>query len=348
MSSTQQALFVKEIGKPMVLGTREIPSPKEGQVLIKVHAAQLLPHDTYGRDTGLFFGEHLPYILGTNIAGTITALGPNVTTYSVGDQIFGLGFPLAPSPDETGLQQYAILKTINVAKLPPGFSFDQIVTFPVNATTSYAALFSEKGFGFPTPSDSPQKSLSTEAILVIGGGSSVGKLAIQLAKMAGVGQILAVASSSGAEELLSIGATHIIDRHLSPSEITSQINKILGEDNLTKIYDCVSWDYTFPLSLLSHTNPSVLLTLHPADDAEKLVKEQGRQNIRVQFILGTSDFLQPLTEGFWKQLPGWVESGKLRVGGFRVIEGLEKTDEIENALDAYRDGSKVTPVVVHP
>ena len=88
----QKALIVKNIGKPIVLIDRAIPEPGEGQVLIKITATMsksleiplgsskvldahacyiVLPHDTYGRDAGLFISHKLPYILGTNLAGVV-------------------------------------------------------------------------------------------------------------------------------------------------------------------------------------------------------------------------------------------------------------------------------------
>jgi len=251
----------------------------------------------------------------------------------------------------SGLQQYALLNAEATAKIPDGFTSDDVATFPVNATTSFAALFDGKGFGFPAPF--PRSTAANEGfnakekmILVIGGGSSVGKLAIQYAKLAGIGRVIAIASAGRTEELKKLGATHVIDRHASPAEIASQIKEITGEDGVENIYDCVSWDYTMSISLLPATKPSTLLTLHPAEEGQKQAKEM-KPNARVQFILGTSDFIQPATKQFWEALPVWVNEGSLAVGKYRVIEGLD-LKSIEKGLDSYRDGSAVTPVIVHP
>jgi NADPH2:quinone reductase len=308
----------------------------------------VLPHDTYGRDLGLFFADRLPFVLGTNIAGTILKIGPSPTiTFSIGDHIFGLGNVLAATPEYSGLQQYALLREGVCAKLPEGFDFDEMVTFPVNAGTSFSALFHPLGFEIPPPfAPNPDFNAKSETILVIGGGSNVGKLALQYAKMAGIGQVIAIASASNETELKRLGATHVIDRHLSLGEIKEKISELTREDGLTKIYDCVSWDYTFALSLLSASKPGTLLALHPVEEAEKVAKEKGL-NARVQFVLGNSGFMQPLTSTFWEHLPGWVKQGKLEVGPYKVIEGMNLV-KIEEGLDSYRDGGKVVPVIVHP
>lgn len=58
----------------------------------------VLPHDTYGRDFGLFIEQHLPFVPGSNIVGIVSKLGPGVTRYAVGDHIYGQGDPKATIP----------------------------------------------------------------------------------------------------------------------------------------------------------------------------------------------------------------------------------------------------------
>ena len=312
----------------------------------------MAPHDTYGHDLGLFIGDRLPFILGTNIAGTVTSVPPS-SPINIGDVVFGLGSPAHQTPDMSGLQQYALLDAESTAKIPDGFTADEMVTFPVNATTSFTALFDAKGFGFPAPPPFPQPKIGVQGIsvknttiLVIGGGSAVGKFAIQLAKLAGIGTIISIASSSRTAELKELGATHVVDRHATPEVIRSNIKEITGGEGVRYIYDCVSWDYDLPISLLPEKEKGVFLTLHPAEQAEELAKKL-RPQARVQFILGNAAFMQPHTKAFWEALPVWVQNGDLNVRKVKVVEGL-KLEAIEEALASYRDGSAVVPVVVHP
>ncbi|KAF7958696.1 hypothetical protein EAE96_002230 [Botrytis aclada] len=345
---TQTAVFVKEIGKPLVIGPRDVPIPKPHHILIKVQSTMLLPHDTYGRDKGLFFGEHLPFIIGHNIAGTVVSVGSAVESVNVGDDVFGLGSPVSPVPDESGLQQYALLDAECSAKIPTGYDFDQMASIPVNATTSAAAIFNEKGFGFPMPGSKKAEDWDpkSETILVIGGGSNVGKIAIQYGKLLGLGKILTVASASNTSALKELGATHVIDRHQTSSEIQAQIKDIVGSEGLSKIYDCVSWEHEMALALLSPDKPGILLGLHPVDEAKKIIAEK-KLNVKATLILGITSFLQPLTKPFWELLPSLVANGNLVIGKYKAIEGFNLA-AIEEALDSYRDGSPVTPAVVHP
>jgi NADPH:quinone reductase-like Zn-dependent oxidoreductase len=146
--------------------------------------------------------------------------------------------------------------------------------------------------------------------------------------------------------LKKLGATHVISRYLSASEIEAEVKGITGKEGLEYIYDCVSWDYEMAIGLLREKGKSVLLTLHPAEGAIEKAKEK-RPEARVQFVLGNSDFIQPNTGKFWEALPVWVKNEELKVGKYRVVKGLD-LEGIEEGLKSYRNGGAVEPVVVHP
>ena len=315
----------------------------------------MLPHDTYGRDLGLFIADNLPYVLGTNITGTVKTVGPDVTNYEIGDHVFGIGNPLSRLPDIAGLQEYALLNARGTAKLPDGISFEGASSFPVNAVTSAAAVFHPNGHDFAAPFPerefglTPDLSSNTSrAIVVIGGGSNVGKLAIQFARIAKVGRVITVASAKNEAHLRKLGATHVIDRHLSNKAIAAEVRRILNDDNngALSVYDCVSWDFSLAVSTVSPTKPSVISCLHPAEKCIEQAKEKGIP-ARIQFIRGTLEFLDPLSTGFWRVLPKWIEQGQLWIPKYRTVDGLDLV-AIEEGLDSYRDGSSVVPLVVRP
>jgi NADPH2:quinone reductase len=300
--------------------------------------------------------------LGTNIAGTVERLGSQASSeFHVGDRVFGLGNTLAPTPEQSGLQQYAILASDTVAKIPDGMSFEDAVGVPVNATTSAAAIWNPKGFGFAAPFPAPDpeaggpgtdvESNTSKSIVIVGAGSHVGKIAIQWARLSGVGRIIAIASSKNEEHLKDIGATHVIDRHQDPTSIASTLRSILDDENdgALYVYDCVSWDFTMTVSLMSRNNPkAVLLILHKDEKPQIMMKEQGIPARATWVLGGNGDFLQPLTAEFWKILPEWLAKGQVLIPRWRAVDGLENLDVIEEALDSYRDGQSVVPLIVRP
>jgi NADPH2:quinone reductase len=107
------------------------------------------------------------------------------------------------------------LETNTSAVVPDGFTDDQMVTLPINANTSFAALFHPNWLGFPPPFSPEAKNFdyAAQSIVIIGAGSNCGKLAIQFARLAGIGVIIAVASLSGEKLLRELGATHVVDRN---------------------------------------------------------------------------------------------------------------------------------------
>jgi NADPH2:quinone reductase len=123
---SQNALVVSEIGSPVVNATRPIPQSKEGQIQVKVSVAGLNPHDSKALYTGLFIKNSLPSPLASDIVGTVSAVGPDVTNLKVGDKIFTFGSPL--TADTNGTQEFAIAIAAYSAKVPNGLNDNEAAT----------------------------------------------------------------------------------------------------------------------------------------------------------------------------------------------------------------------------
>ncbi|KAG4436064.1 hypothetical protein IFR05_008454 [Cadophora sp. M221] len=345
----QNALFVTEVGRPVTAGTRAIPTPGLNEVLIKVTATQLLPHDTYGRDFGLFIGQHLPFVLGSNIAGIVSKLGPDVTRYAVGDHIYGQGDPKAIVPNSSGLQQYAILQLDLSALVPVGFTDDQMATLPINTGTSFSALFHPEWLDFPPPFSNETKSFDyfKQKLVVLGAGTQCGKLAIQLAKIAGIGTIIAVASIGREAELRDIGATHVVDRH--SGSVVDEVQKAAGgAEEVTHVYDCASWTYELAADLVATEKPSRIAILHHSKTVQSDLDSRGKRLAVVATVVGSqANFHGEENRMYWKSLELWVQEGKIRIPEFRIIEGLDEV-RVNETLDSYRDGKPVVQAIVHP
>jgi NADPH:quinone reductase-like Zn-dependent oxidoreductase len=130
---TMSAIVRDGYGHAAVLRLRAVPCPVAGgrDVLVRVAAAGLdrgawhtmtgLPH--LGR---LYFGIRRPRraVLGTDVAGTVVALGPDVTTFSVGDEVFGVG--------HGAVAEYALVADDRLAHKPGDLSFAEAATLPVS------------------------------------------------------------------------------------------------------------------------------------------------------------------------------------------------------------------------
>ena len=82
----QKALLFAAKGSPFAVGTRPIPKPGPGQVLVKIHSAALNPVDNYIQSFGVFV-EEWPFVAGSDAAGVVEAIGENVEGLEKGDRV---------------------------------------------------------------------------------------------------------------------------------------------------------------------------------------------------------------------------------------------------------------------
>jgi len=204
-----RAAVYTEYGPPEVLhlDTIEQPTPKDNEVLIRVHATSVTTGDVNMRGfvfvpaglkflTRLMFGLNKPRktVLGVEFAGEIVALGSGVTRFNVGDEVFGL--------DGSGIGAYAEYKTIaedrGIVTKPATLSFEDAAGFPNGALTAYTFL---KKLADIQPD---------QRVLVNGASGSVGSAGVQLAKAFGA-EVTGVCSTRNLELVQSLGADFVID-----------------------------------------------------------------------------------------------------------------------------------------
>ncbi|KAJ5121928.1 GroES-like protein [Penicillium atrosanguineum] len=337
--STQTAILVSEIGKPLIKASRPIPEPKDSEVLVQVTVAGLNPHDAKCRDWGLFIQDVLPAVLGADIAGVVTRVGRNATRFKEGDHIFGQA--LLPSPASGGLQEYAILDSRFSAKVPSGFTDAQATSLPTNYVTAAVALFDTTCFSFPAPWDPAAKSFDykSTSLLIVGGGSNTGKYGIQLAALAGIGNIIVIAGLRGAADLKALGATHVIDRTKSPTEIAAEVREITG-DELIYAFDTINppGSQFIGVEALSNSKTGKLARLLPSgpiDETKLSTKPAGFETLNV---FGTSNGRPDTAIPLWETVTDWLEEGKIKPLGYQVINGFD-LDAVNKTLDGYSNGS---------
>lgn len=112
------------------------------------------------------------------------------------------------------------------------------------------------------------------------------------------------------------------------------------------ILDTINTEHTLGVSLLSSTKYDREATLLSGPvDAEKIGEKKAGYRIAQTYGDSHSNDLGPM---FWKELPGWIESGKIKPLGFKVVEGGFSVDGVNKVLDDYRDGKFPGKWHVHP
>ncbi|KDQ10833.1 hypothetical protein BOTBODRAFT_115316 [Botryobasidium botryosum FD-172 SS1] len=312
----QKALLYPAKAAPFELGTRPIPTPTEDQLLVKVESVALNPVDAVIASGGMDVVQY-PAVLGSDIAGTVEKIGANVTRFSVGDQVFFQGW--YRDSDQTGFQQYTIVPNDIVSRIPPNISVDQAASIPITLVAAFVGLFHSTGLGIPPPFKGPTVDGADSTILILGGSSSVGYFAIQLARLAGFKHILTTVSPSNNDYVKSIGATHVFDR--SAPDVAEQIRAAAGVE-LVYIADAISAPETQKLGweLLSDTKPGALVVFRsPVQDDSSPKKPEGSRWVSVY---GSSHVHREISVPLWGAVGKWVEEEKIVPPRVEVIGGL--------------------------
>lgn len=198
-----KAIVYTEYGSPDVLRLQEVekPTPKDNEVLVKVHAASANPADWHlmratpflaRLEAGLLKPKHTR--LGSDVAGRVEAVGRNVTQFKVGDAVFGcLSLSALGS-----FAEYVCGDEDTWALKPANISFEQAAAVPLAAFTALQGL-RDKGQIKPG-----------QKVLVNGASGGVGTFAVQIAKSYGT-EVTGVCSTRNLELVRSIGADHVID-----------------------------------------------------------------------------------------------------------------------------------------
>ncbi|WP_406196373.1 NADP-dependent oxidoreductase [Kitasatospora sp. NBC_01560] len=210
-TESMYAVRLHSFGEPEVLVHEEVarPAPGPGEVLVRVHAAGVNPPDWYARRAFENFPVELrpawtpPLILGSDISGTVAAVGSEVATWQVGDEVFGLvNFPGRAA----GYAEYAVAPADHLARKPAGLGHVEAAAVPMAGLTAYQFVVKHLRYG------------PGGTVLVNGAAGGVGHFAVQLLRVAGAEQVIGVASGRHEEFLLGLGVDRFVDYTRTPAE----------------------------------------------------------------------------------------------------------------------------------
>ncbi|MCJ1453706.1 hypothetical protein MMC28_004054 [Mycoblastus sanguinarius] len=242
---------------------------------------------------------------------------------------------------------HLVLDADHIAKIPDEFTDDDAATLPTNALASLIALFDASYLGISAPWTPVASSFDYKGVtlLIIGGGSSCGKYAVQLASLADIGQIVVVGGDE--DGLKSYGATNFINRHGSAEEILTRIRKVCGDD-LLYAYDAVSPPATQTLGInaLSSTKKAKFARLRPTrpiDDPQVQPKKEGYELLSV---FGSSHAKPEVGKLFWERLPQLLLDRKIKATEYEAVHGWS-ADQVNDVLIRYRDGKKTVKTHFH-
>ena len=310
-ATTMKAVRQTRYGSPDVLRLADVPRPTVGDddVLIRVRAAGVNHADwvyTSGRPliARLAFGWRSPKqsVRGKDLAGTVEAVGKNVTQFRLGDKVFA-------EVEAGAFAEYAVVPVALLALKPAGLTFEQAATVPLSARTALQAL---RDGGRLQPG---------QTVLINGASGGVGTYAVQIAKALGA-KVTGVSSARNSELVRSLGVVDVVD--YTREDFTTGgrrydvILDLIGNHSLTKLRRALTHNGTLVLS--SGTGSAVFGPMGRIVRALALSPFVS-QNLRV--------FSPKLGTEVLDELRELIESGK-------VTPAIDRTYPIRETAEALR------------
>jgi len=290
----------------------EAPKPVPGprQALVRIAASGVNFIDVYFR-MGLYKAE-LPIVLGSEGAGTVESVGPEVGEVAPGDRV-------AYAMARGSYAEYAVVPSAQLVKIPDGISFQQAAAAMLQGMTAH----------YLTHSTYPLKAGDTCLVHAAAGGA--GLLLVQMARRAGARVFGTVSTEAKAELAKRAGAHETI--LYTEQDFEAEVKRLTGGRGVDVVYDSVGAT-TFAKSLNS-LRPRGLLALFGQSSGPVPPFDPGILNAKGSLFLtrpSLAHYCADREELLWRAgaVLGWVASGELKLR-------IERAYPLEEAAQAHRD-----------
>ncbi|GCE21546.1 hypothetical protein KDK_53460 [Dictyobacter kobayashii] len=298
-----KAVVMHGYGGPEVLTYQETPRPVPGpgQVLLRVHAAEINPLDLKMR-SGAVKTIHPAWpedILGFGLSGVIEAVGRGVDARRIGEAVYGTDSPFV----RRGYAEYVVAPASFFQPKPANLTFVQAAAIPVGVGTAHNALFKMANLQ------------AGQSILIHGGSGTVGGFAIQLARRAGA-HVVATASTARLDYVRSLGADEVIDYQ------AQRFDEQLA--NLDVVLDTIGGE-TRERSWPLLRRGGVLVTLVPPLPDPASAARYGVRAVMNQNANDESQFLRQVTD--------LLEQGELQLPEIGRVLPLSQAQQAHSLLE---------------
>ena len=311
-----RAAYINQTGpaENIIIGQLPDPQPSGSQVLVRVKAVSVNPIDTYVR-SGLAAPPNmpLPFVVGSDLAGVVEAVGPDAKRFRVGDRVWGANQGILGR--QGTFSELAAVDEQWLYPTPAAVRDEQAAALALVGITSHLGLVEEA------------RLQSGEVVLVNGGSGGVGSTVIQMARALGA---TVIATTSGAEKMehcRALGATHVLDyRH---DDIPQRVAELTGgvdvwwETSRTPNFDAI-------FAALKLRGRVVLI----AGRTSRVEFPVGAFYTKCASLHGFAMFLSPVEaqQRAAEQIGDWLAAGAVTAKIDRVAK-LDETAELHRLLD---------------
>ncbi len=288
------AIEISAFGPPEVLKPveRPLPEPQSDEIVIRVEAAGVAHADLHQREGNYPPPPGASDIPGLDVAGTIHAVGKDVgRPWSVGAKVCAI---LAGG----GYAEYCAVPASQVLPVPDGWSFVEAATLPENIFTVYDNLITRGGLK------------RGETVLIHGGSSGIGTMAVMLARSWGAVPVVTAGSAAKCTACLNLGAEHAINYR--EQNFTEETKKFTGGKGADLVLDMVGGSYLDGnLSALAVEGRLVIVATQGGRvaqlDIRKLMIKRLRvigSTMRARSAAAKGEVAEALKRDIWPLLPG--------------------------------------------
>ncbi len=303
-----KAIAIREFGGRDKLEPMDLPVPEvgKGEILVRVKGAGVNPVDWKIREGWLkdLFPHRFPLIPGWDAAGIVERIGPGVTRFRVGDEVFA--YCRKPVVQGGAYAEYIALTEEHLAFKPRNTTFTEAAGIPLTALTAYQALVDAAGIK------------SGERVLIHAAAGGVGGFGVQIAKDRGA-LVWGTAGSRNGDYVRSLGAERVIDYR---REDFRNAVRSAYPDGVDVVFDCVGGDVLKKSVEIVRKGGRLISIVDSLDEGSL-----GRADIRFEFVFVAPNSME------LSELGQMVEEVRLRVHLEEVLplEAAGKAHELSES-----------------
>jgi NADPH:quinone reductase-like Zn-dependent oxidoreductase len=359
---SNNAAWIKQKKQQLSIDAAPDRAPGLDQIVIRNHALAINPFDwVIQLIPNATRWITYPFILGSDLAGEVVAVGSKVSRFKIGDRVLGHAIGTdkdVNSPAQGGFQNQTVVLERLASPIPSNISFEEAAVVPLGLSTAACGLFQKDHLGLQHPSLKPKPSGKT--VIVWGGSTSVGSNAIQLAVAAGY-EVITTASPKNFDYVKQLGASQVFDYN-HPAVVTDIIAALDGKacagalaigkgsaDYCVKIVHAAKGNKFVSMaspgvSLDNGLTPSAMLKF--VTTGTSLVIKSKVRGVKTKFIYGSSLKNNEVSTAVYQDyLPAALSNGSFRPSPSPTVIGTG-LKFLQAGLDMQRKGVSATKIVI--